>query len=106
MPPFWALALITKRCNGVADILDARQIAANHPPIVPKRVAVGAVLEHKQRAFAARQRAYDGGAARCDRAPFDVRRPLLGRSQERISSLFGAIGIAHPIRVRFSIATT
>jgi hypothetical protein len=35
-----------------------------------------------------------------------VRRPLLGRSQERISSLFGAIGIAHPIRVRFSIATT
>ena len=88
---------IGKRSNGVANILDAGQIAANHPPVLPKRVGVGAVLEHKYRALAVGQRANDGGAARCDRAPFYVRRPLLDRSQERLGPLPGDRLSCHPM---------
>jgi hypothetical protein len=43
---------IGKRSNGAANIPDAGQAASNYLPIVPKRVGVGAVLEHKYRAFA------------------------------------------------------
>jgi hypothetical protein len=60
---------------------------------------VGAVLEHKYRAFAVGQRANDGGAACCNRAPFDVRRTLVGRSQERNGALFGDAISSHPNEV-------